>query len=136
MAYEVPVLCLDFPAGGDLSSNQYYICKLSTAGEVTACTAGGDAPLGILQNNPDSSGKTAQVLIYGVSKVSSDEALEIGNRIGPSADGQAAVKTLNSSANDGEYHLGLVLDPATSAAGEYASAVIYPAQMAFNSAST
>jgi len=79
-------------ANADLSSKQYYFVELDTDGKVGACNAATDRPIGVLQNAPDASGKAATVLIMGISKISSNAALDENNLIGPSLDGQADKK--------------------------------------------
>lgn len=62
-------------ASGDLSTRQFYAVKLSgssaNAFEVSAISTGGrdNRPLGILQDDPNTSGTPANVMIVGVSKV-------------------------------------------------------------------
>ena len=88
MAIEIPVLKPGiFTASADLSGKQFYFVKLSGAGTVTVCAAATDVPIGVLQNKP-TSGQAAEVMMLGISKVSSDAALSRGNLIGTSGDGQ------------------------------------------------
>lgn len=120
MAYEIPVLKpAIFTAGADLSSSQYYFVKQSGQ-TVVACAAATDIPIGVLQNAP-TSGQAAEVMIIGISKVSSDAALSVGNLIGTSGDGQADAKTPGTDTT--EYVVGRVIG-ASGAAGGYATAVI------------
>ena len=60
-------------------------------------------------------------MVTGISKVSSDAALSIGNQIGTSADGQADAKTAGSDTT--EYVVGVVLE-ASSGAGALATATV------------
>ena len=108
-------------ANADLSSKQYYFVELDANGKVGACNAATDRPIGVLQNAPDASGKAASVLVVGVSRVNSDAALDEGNLIGPSADGQADKKIPGTDTS--EYLCGQMLT-ATGAAGEVGTAVI------------
>ena len=89
MAYESPSISIGtFTAAADLSAKQYHFVSLATATTVNVCSAITNAPIGILQNNPES-GQQAVVQVFGVSKVVADGTLAAGNFIGTSADGQA-----------------------------------------------
>lgn len=121
MAFEQPLFKLTgLKAGADLSGKQFYFVKLSAADTVAVCAAATDVPIGILQNKP-ASGEIAEVMCVGVSKVSADAALSVGNLVGTSADGQADAKTVGTDTT--EYVCGQVLT-ATSNAGELASVAI------------
>jgi len=89
MAYESPSVTIGtLTAAADLSAKQYHFVSLATATTVNVCTAITNAPIGILQNNPES-GQQAIVQVFGVSKVVADGTLAAGNFIGTSADAQA-----------------------------------------------
>lgn len=114
MAYEIPGMSASFVAGGDLSSKQYCFVKLNTSGQVVIVAAATDKPIGILQNAP-ASGGTAEVMLYGISKVVADADLAIGDQIGTSGDGQADAKTPGTDTT--EYVVGEVLTANTAAGG-------------------
>lgn len=114
MAYEIPGLSISLVAGGDLSSSQYKFVKLNSSGQVVDVAAATDIPVGILQNKP-ASGATAEVMVYGVSKLQGDADLARGNQIGTSADGQADAKTVTTDAT--EYVVGQVIEDNAAAAG-------------------
>lgn len=114
MAYEIPGMSASFVAGGDLSAKQYYFVKLNSSGQVVIIAANTDKPIGILQNAP-ASGGTAEVMLYGISKVSADADLTVGNQIGASADGQAAAYAPGTDTT--KYIVGEVLTDNTAAAG-------------------
>ena len=76
-------------AGADLSTKQYRFVKLDSSGNAIVCAAVTDKPVGVLQNNP-TSGQAAEIVVVGLTKVSTDAALAIGDLVGTSADGQAA----------------------------------------------
>ena len=120
MAWTIPGFSFTRVAGADLSSDQYKYVKLSTTDTVILCAAATDVPIGILQNAP-ASGAEATIMVTGMSKVSSDAALSIGNQIGTSADGQADAKTAGSDTT--EYVVGVVLE-ASSGAGALATATV------------
>lgn len=114
MAYEIPGMSASFVAGGDLSAKQYYFVKLNSSGQVVIVSAVTDKPIGILQNAP-ASGGVAEVMFFGVSKMSTDADLTIGNQIGPSSDGQAAAYAPGTDTT--KYIVGEVLTDNTAAAG-------------------
>ena len=120
MAYEIPVLKPGiWTAGEDLSAKQYYFVKLSGQ-TVVLCSALTDVPIGVLQNAPES-GQAAEVMVIGITKVSSDAALTVGLLIGPSADSQADARTIGTE--NTQYGGGQVIG-ASGAAGGLATAVI------------
>lgn len=89
MAYESPGIDLGtLTAAADLSGKQYYFVKLASATTVNVCTATTDRAIGILQNDP-TSGQSAVVRIFGISKVVADGTIAFNNVIGTSADSQA-----------------------------------------------
>lgn len=77
-----------FEAGADLSALQYHFVKLNSSGQVVAIAAITDIPIGVLQNKPSASGRAAEVVIMGITKIKSDEALDEAETLGTSADGQ------------------------------------------------
>jgi hypothetical protein len=89
MAYEsAQVRFGNLTAGADLSSKQYHFVKMASATTVDVCSAITDVPIGVLQNDP-TSGNTATIAIFGITKVVADGTLAAGNVIGTSADSQA-----------------------------------------------
>tara|TARA_R100001143_G_C3325719_1_gene116964 strand:- start:257 stop:646 length:390 start_codon:yes stop_codon:yes gene_type:complete len=120
MAWTIPGFTFTRVAGADLSSSQYYFVKLSTTDTVVVCAAATDIPIGILQNAP-TSGQEATIMVTGISKVSADAALAIGQLIGTAADGQADAKTVGTDTT--QYVVGNVL-VAAGAAGELATATV------------
>ncbi len=118
------ILTETFDADADLSTKQFYFVKMTTnPREIGVCSAATDRPIGILQNKPDAAGKGAEVMVIGRSKVNSDAALNEGDAIGPSADGQAIAKAQTTAGDTTEYVGGTVI-AASGAAGEMAEAGI------------
>lgn len=115
MAYEKPGEVHTLSAAADLSSKQHYFVKLDSSGNAAACTAATDVPIGELKNKPDAAGKAAEIMMTGISKVSSDAALTIGNLVGPSSDGQGDAKSVGSDTT--EYVVGQVLVASAAAGG-------------------
>jgi len=121
MAFEgTQPLTWSFEAAADLSAKQYYFVKLNSSGQVAVCAAATDVPIGVLQNKPVS-GAMATVVIIGITKINSDEALAAGNMIATSGDGQAQVLVVGTETT--VYVAGQCLFAST-AAGELATAVI------------
>lgn len=121
MATEKPLFLMSFEAGADLSTKQFYFVKLSGTGRgVVVCNGATDQPIGVLQNKP-TSGQIAEVMVIGLSKVSGDADLAIGDLIGTSGDGQADAKTPGTDTT--EYVVGRVIDE-NGAAGGLVSALI------------
>ena len=116
MAYEKGGLILNFEAAADLSAKQFRAVKMATGGKVDIFAGATDVPIGILQNKP-TSGQTAEVMVFGVSKVDSDAALAVGDILAGQTDGQLEV------ADSGDYIVGQCVF-ASGAAGDLASALI------------
>lgn len=110
----IPTLVLALKAGADLSAAQHKFVKFNADRQVILCAAVTDRPIGVLQNKPDASGKGAEVLAIGVSKVEADESLSAGDAISTSADGQAALAAAGSDTT--VYIVGLVIAGAANAA--------------------
>jgi hypothetical protein len=89
MAYEIPGFKPGaFVAGADLSALQYRFVKLNSSGEVVAITADTDQPVGILQDAPAAAGRSAEIMVNGISKLYGAQAMTAGNKVGPSANGR------------------------------------------------
>lgn len=82
-----------FLAAADLSSYQYYWVKVSADNTVNVCAATTDKPIGILQNKPEAAGEPAEVMIFGVSKLSADASVTVASVVGTSSDGQGVSVT-------------------------------------------
>lgn len=113
-------LKVSMKAGESLATKQFYFVKLNADNQVILPTAATDVPLGVLQNKPGNA-ETAEVVVIGGTKLSSDAALTAGTLIGPAADGQADAKVAGTDTT--EYVCGQVIE-GSGAAGGLASAVI------------
>ena len=103
-----------------LSAKQYYFVKITADNTVNVCAAVTDIPIGVLQNAP-ASGEAASVMLYGISKVSANEAIAVASNIGTGDDGQADVV---AAGTDTTVRIcGQALE-AASAAGEIISCAI------------
>ena len=96
-------------AGGDLSTLQFRFVKMSGA-KLVAITSVTDIPFGVLQEGVVS-GRMAEVVIYGPTKLVADAAIVAGVQIGPSADGQAETKIVGVDVT--EYIAGMALGAAS-----------------------
>lgn len=108
-----------FTAGADLSAKQYHFVKLSS-GNVVACSAVTDIPVGVLQNAP-TSGKAAEVVLLGGTKIVSSGNLSAGVQIGTSTAGRAAALTPGTDTT--KYVAGTLIT-AAGADGVVGSAVV------------
>ena len=106
-------------AGADLSaeSNLYKLVKLST-GKVILTTGTTDIPFGVLITLGVEDAAVT-VLRLGRTKINANEALSVGDKIGTSADGQAAPYVFGTDTT--KYIIGDVI-VAAGAAGDYATA--------------
>jgi len=120
MAYESPGVDIGtFTAAADLSAKQYHFVILASSTTVNVATAITNAPIGILQNDPES-GEQAVVRISGISKVVADGTLAAGNFIGTSADGQA--DQIGSGTDTTVYMMGQCIEAAS--AGETTTMIL------------
>jgi hypothetical protein len=121
MAYQsTQPVKITLEAAADLSALQFYFVKIDSNGKAAAVAAITDVPIGVLQNKP-TAGQAATITVVGVSKVSSDAALNEGDLIGPSADGQADARTIGTDTT--HYVAGQMLT-ATGAAGVIGTALV------------
>lgn len=116
MAYEVPGFRIGtLKAGTDLSTKQFTFVKLDSSGNVVACAATTDVPLGILQNTPGSL-HAADVMTQGVSKLVAGGSIAAGALIGTDGSGKGTAYTIGSSGT-AAIIMGQVLQGNTAANG-------------------
>jgi len=115
MAYEIPGTTLTLEAAGDLSAAQYKFVKINTDGQAEVCSAVTDQPIGILQDKPAAKGRVAQIMVDGISKLSSDAALTLGQKVGTSVDGQGAAYAHGTDTT--KYIVGTVIKASGAANG-------------------
>ena len=121
MAYEISnySVKVSLVAGGDLSSSQYKFVKLNSSGQVVAVAAATDRPIGVLQNNP-ASGKTAEVLVSGGTKLVLGGSVAEGAIVSPNSSGAAVAIVAGTDTT--KYICGTALTEGAS--GEIITAVI------------
>lgn len=97
MAFEIPILDLTYPAGQDLSGNQFRAVYF-TQGAMYPCTA--TSPImGIQQNDPSVVGSDCSVRVMGVSKMvlyGGSTAIAPQAAIAPNADAIGVVTTTDN----------------------------------------
>ena len=114
-------------AGGDLSSDQFKLVKITaggTARQVNLVAAVTDTPIGVLQNKPDAAGKAAIVALLdgAILKMVAGEAVAVGALVGlHTTDG-----TVGVPGDAGEVDVGIAVEAAAAAADvfEVATGVI------------
>ena len=114
-------------ANGDLSTRQFYAVRLSNSSgnpfEVAAISTGGmgSRPIGILQNDPNSCGQGAEVMLSGVSKVALGGNVTQGDQLTNDCAGRIVGITLSSGQNTtGQYVFGVALQSGNTTAIIYA----------------
>lgn len=86
MSYEIPVFNLGtLVAAADLSLNQFYAVKISSAGKIALAGAGQNA-VGILQNKPTAD-TVASVETLGISKAKYGDTIVAGQNLMVKSDG-------------------------------------------------
>lgn len=89
MAIEVPGFKPGiFVAGQDLSAQQFRFVKLNSSGLVVPIAAATDQPIGILQDKPAAAGRSAEIMMDGISKLVAGEAMTPAASVGPTANGR------------------------------------------------
>jgi len=100
-------------AAADLSTKQYHAVKLdSTARRVAAITnANAEQPIGILQDDPDAAGRTADVAYFGVVKAECGGTIAFGANLACNNDGEVISddEITNGGAVD-LHHIGVALE--------------------------
>jgi hypothetical protein len=104
---EVPLFKITREAGADLSAKQFHFVKLNSSSQVIAVAAVTDIPFGVLQNDPDASGKEAEIMVSGVSEIIAGIALTIGTQVTVDNTGRAAVAVAGTDTT--KYSVGTVL---------------------------
>lgn len=121
MAYQISnySVKVSLVAGGDLSALQYNFVKLNGSGQVVACAAATDKPIGVLQNDP-TSGKIAEVLVSGGTKLKLGGTVAAGGVVSPSSTGAGVAITIGTDTT--KYNCGTALTGGAS--GEIVTAVV------------
>ncbi len=116
MANRIPLFLPGlFAAGADLSSDQHKFVRASAVATesttVILISAATQAPVGILQNKPDASGKSAKVMVAGISPIIAASAIAVGDAVGPDAAGLGDTKVLGTDTTN--FVVGQALDTTT-----------------------
>lgn len=111
-------------AGGDLSSDLFKcVKKNATDQQYILCTADGEVFDGILYNKPSAAAGAAEIVMFGVAKVYTAEALTAGDLWGTGASGTAKIiEATNTGADTGDFVMGRVIKGAGS--GEIATVTV------------
>ncbi len=92
MAYQIPGFKLGtLVANADYSAKQFYLMKVNSSGNAELSGAG-EAAIGVLQNEP-ASGKSAELMTFGVSKVQYGNTVTQGQQLMSDANGKAVPHT-------------------------------------------
>jgi len=112
-------------ANGDLSTRQFYVVRLTgstIAGgfEVGVTTALTQRPIGILTNDPNTSGQGAEVVLSGIVKAQYGDTITIGQALSFGTDGRVAPILIDSTdALSKRYVIGQALQAGTSGEVRY-----------------
>ena len=118
MAFEEALRSVSFPAGADLSADQYKMVKVNSSGQVVLAGEG-DEVTGILQDAPAASGRVACVGIAGGSKVRAGGSVTAGARFTVNSSGLAV-----ALGSGDDYAVGIARE--TFASGGIYSCIIQP----------
>ena len=106
MSDQISLLNIPLAAAADLSAKQYKFMKLSDDKTVNVCGAG-EAMIGVLQNDPDAAGKSAEVMVYGVTNLVAGGTITVGAPLKSDSNGDAVV-----SSSDDEIFGAIALEAA------------------------
>ncbi len=112
MAYNGPTLKIPgLTVDADMSANQFKFIKMSTTnGQVSLCSVDGEDVLGVIQNDESASGRPAEVVALGTTKIVAGEALTAGDVVKTDSAGLAAiVERTNTGADIGDSAAGTVI---------------------------
>lgn len=88
MAYEDSKISVTIPAGSDLSASQFCFVEVNSSGLLAVVGAGLHAD-GVLQNDPNASGRAGEVAIAGIVQVKCGAAVTRGGPVASDAAGKA-----------------------------------------------
>ena len=119
----------------NLSTGQYYAVRNSTGtvyGEVLECTANTQRPIGIIQNDPASSGAPAEVALDGICRFQLGDTATKGAILGIDANGRGQI-VAESSGTTGRYVFAEALEAGST--GEVIWVRLFPAFKSFSGTS-
>ncbi len=137
-AFEEGLVLRTVEADADLSTKQYYGCKLSSDGQLALCSAAGEAVYGVLQDKPAAAGRAAAVAVGGITRAKAGGVIAPGARVAVDANGKfvtatpAVVDTQAGSATDpviGSFVVGRARNTSNTADGD-----IFPLELTFEGA--
>lgn len=88
MAYEDSKISVTIPAGSDLSASQFCFVEVNASGLLAVVGAGLHAD-GILQNDPNASGRAGEVAIAGIVQVKCGGVVTRGGPVASDSTGRA-----------------------------------------------
>ena len=92
-AYEADLVRQAFVADTDLEDYQYYAVEMDSDEEIILASDAGDFLFGVLQNEPDEAGKTADVALEGITKAVGGASINAGAQVQVGAGGKFVTKT-------------------------------------------
>lgn len=92
-AYEANKQSTGYPAGGNLSTKQYYAVKLNASGQIILASDANDRMIGILQDAPAAADRTCEVAYAGTSKAIGGAVIAIGAAVEVGAGGKLVTLT-------------------------------------------
>lgn len=118
MSYENILQRVSLEAAADLSAKQYHFVTVDSNGKAAQSVAA-DQAFGIVQNKP-AAAESAEVAVFGISKVVAGAAVTRGARLSSNASGRAVASTGTSVS--GGTNPGVIGTPGCAIALEAASA--------------
>ncbi len=108
-------------ASGDHSTQQFYVVQMSGSTTIdfeiviqTGAQTSTTVPIGILQDDPNTSGHGASVIAFGMARAQYGGAVNQGNRLGSDSDGRLIARVESSTADVGLWTLATAVQNGTS----------------------
>lgn len=109
MGSEAILRTISMPVAESEALKQYLFMKINTSGNITPCGAG-ESAVGILQDNPNTTGFAGELAIDGVSKVVYGGTVTAGDFLMSDSSGRAVTATSTNYINGRARVSGVVND--------------------------
>lgn len=104
----------------------YRIVRVTSADTVALCTAATDFPMGVTQDNANSSNQRVPVAVDGVARVYCNDSIAAGGLVQSDSAGRAVPASATTA---GVYAVGVLIGPKVNATGAIAEILVRPYQL-------
>lgn len=126
MAVSGRIHSVSYPAGADLSSNQFRAVVIDGSGQLQAVGNSSTPPVGVLLNKPSAAGRAGEVAIEGSEvKIEAIAALNEGDLVVASTGGRGSAGIAGGTAAGTAWVIG-VCTQAASGSGAFGAVLVRP----------